>query len=51
MILCMGKSAIEAWSKFENVKPSFKPFRDACQGSCSYKCTVSNFLWNLNAKD
>jgi len=30
MILCHGATSAEAWKKFEHVKPSFKPFRDAC---------------------
>ena len=38
-VVIMNKTAEKAFEPFEKV--SFKPFRDASYGICSYECTVS----------
>jgi len=48
MILVLGKSAGEAWSKFKHISPKFMPFRDASQGGCSYQCTILHCLRGLD---
>jgi hypothetical protein len=40
LLICKRKTAEEAWSFFEKVEPSFRPFRDAICGECNYECTV-----------
>jgi cell division cycle 14 len=43
IVIYKEKTAEEAWAFFENC-PEFKPFRDALQGECTYKCTVLDCL-------
>jgi cell division cycle 14 len=47
LIICKKQTAEEAWSYFANVKPEFKPYRDAIYGSCSYNCTIYDCLRGL----
>ena len=44
LVICKKLSAEEAWSYFKDVKPPFKPFRDAIAGPCSYECTILDCL-------
>lgn len=46
-VLILGRTADQAWEYFKNVKPSFKPFRDASYLACSYKCTILDCLRGL----
>lgn len=39
-IICLKRSAEEAWKKFEHSQPAFVPYRDASYGACTYKCTI-----------
>ena len=47
LVICKKLSAEEAWSYFKDVKPPFKPFRDAIAGPCSYECTILDCLRGL----
>ena len=47
LLICKEKSAEEAWSFFEKVDPTFKPFRDAICGECTYQCTIYDCLKGL----
>ena len=47
MVIFMHKTAEEAWAYFQDVKPSFVPFRDAICGECTYKCTILDCLRGL----
>ena len=41
-VICLKKSAKEAYSPFENYDPPFTDFRDAIKGACTFKCTVKH---------
>ena len=47
LIICKKMTADEAWSFFKDVKPPFKPFRDAINGPCDYECTILDCLRGL----
>jgi len=47
MVIILKKSADEAWAKFKDLQPGFKPFRDATFGECTYKCTILDCLRGL----
>ena len=47
LVICKKLSPEEAWSYFADVKPPFKPFRDAIAGPCSYECTILDCLRGL----
>lgn len=47
MVSLRNKTAEEAWSYFQEVKPSFIPFRDAIYGDCTYPCTILDCLRGL----
>jgi hypothetical protein len=40
-------SSSDAWAYFKDVKPPFKPFRDAINGPCEYVCTILDCLRGL----
>ena len=39
MIICLKKSAEEAWAVFKPYHNKFIPYRDATMGNCAYRCT------------
>lgn len=45
-VLVLGKSAVEAWEKFERLR-QFPDYRDASLGVCTYRCTVLHCLRGL----
>ena len=47
LVICKKMTAEEAWSFFKDVKPPFKPFRDAINGPCTYECTILDCLRGL----
>ena len=47
LVICKKMTAEEAWSFFKDVKPPFKPFRDAINGPCNYECTILDCLRGL----
>ena len=47
LIVCLKKSAQDAWKLFLPYHSRFVPFRDATMGTCSYKCTVYDCLLGL----
>jgi len=40
-------SAKEAWAKFAPYHNTFKPYRDATMGICTYKCTIYDCIQGL----
>lgn len=46
-VICLGRTADEAWKMFEHCSPSFVPYRDASYGACTYKCTILDCLRGL----
>jgi len=40
LVIALKKTAIEAWSYFEEIENTFVPFRDAISGECTYPCSV-----------
>jgi len=44
-VLCLSRSAIEAWKPFEGEE--FVDYRDSLKGPCSYKCTIYDCLEGL----
>lgn len=46
-VIVLGKTADQAWKKFENCSPGFVPYRDASYGACTYKCTIHDCLRGL----
>lgn len=38
---------MDAWELLEPYRDTFKPFRDATMGTCTYKCTVLDCLQGL----
>lgn len=47
LVICRGMSPEDAWSFFKDVRPKFKPFRDAIAGPCTYECTILDCLRGL----
>jgi cell division cycle 14 len=47
MIICLNKSAEEAWKIFLPYQSKFVPFRDATMSVCTYKCTIYDCLKGL----
>lgn len=46
-VIILGKTADQAWKKFENCTPPFVPYRDASYGACTYKCLIHDCLRGL----
>eukprot|EP00357_Protocruzia_adherens_P026651 CAMPEP_0115017890 /NCGR_PEP_ID=MMETSP0216-20121206/28427_1 /TAXON_ID=223996 /ORGANISM="Protocruzia adherens, Strain Boccale" /LENGTH=630 /DNA_ID=CAMNT_0002388875 /DNA_START=99 /DNA_END=1991 /DNA_ORIENTATION=+ len=46
-VVVLKKSAQEAARPFKDIRPALNPFRDACQGPCSYKLTIEDCLKGL----
>jgi cell division cycle 14 len=47
MIIVMGYTADKAWQVFYPYQSKFTPYRDACMGPCSYRCTIIDCLRGL----
>lgn len=46
-VLILGRTAVEAFDRFQGIAPPFRPFRDASHFPCSYECTVLDCLMGL----
>jgi cell division cycle 14 len=47
MVIILKMSAEEAYKKFQDYIPLFKPYRDASKGDCIYQCTILQCLKGL----
>ena len=47
MVIILKMSAEEAYKKFNDYIPLFKPYRDASKGECIYQCTILQCLKGL----
>lgn len=46
-VICLKRTADQAWAPFEDVTPIFRPFRDASYLPCNYPCTILDCLRGL----